>query len=82
MVRDVLLIIVCLCLMFGMEVKSYAGPRMNPDLMQNHIEKVKRTSPGKYQSMVQRAGGNITDCCSCHKEIAYQKGKNKFGVRP
>jgi hypothetical protein len=73
MAKDVLLIIVCLYLMFGMGVISYAGPSMNPAVMQNHIEEVKRTNPGKYQAMVQRAGGNITDCCSCHKEIAYQK---------
>jgi hypothetical protein len=64
--------IACLCLVFGMGVKSYAQPGINPaniqEQMNKHIEKVKITNPIKYQDMVQRAGGNITHCCSCHVE--------------
>jgi len=37
--------------------------------MQEHIGKVKFTNPAKYQAMMKKTGGNITDCCSCHTEV-------------
>lgn len=44
-------------------------------VLQNHVEKMKFKSPGKYQEMVQRAGGNVTSCLSCHVEFAKQGKK-------
>jgi hypothetical protein len=65
--------IVCLCLMFGMGVISYAGPPINPTNIQEHIkvhlEKVKLKNPQKYQEMMQKAGGNPTQCTDCHQEV-------------
>ncbi len=42
--------------------------------MQRHIGKVKIKNPIKYQELVQRAGGNITHCCSCHVEVKACEG--------
>ncbi len=67
-----LLTIVCLCLICGMGVVSYGDSRMNPALMQEHIEEVKRTKPKKYQTMVEEAQGNIEDCVSCHEKVDQQ----------
>lgn len=68
-----IIIIAYLCLVFGMGVKSYAQPRITPaniqEQMKKHIEKVKLTNPGKYQAMLQRAGGNVTQCTDCHQEV-------------
>ncbi|MBU4179830.1 MAG: hypothetical protein KKI12_14695 [Proteobacteria bacterium] len=72
-IRSVLTIF-CLCLLFGTGVKSYAQPRINTaDLKEHirvHLEKVKFKNPGKYQEMMQKTGGNIIDCLSCHVEVA------------
>ena len=71
-----ILTIVCLCLMFGIAGMSYADSAKNIEvIMQEHIEKMKRTKPEKYQAMVERAGGNITDCLSCHEEVGKEKDK-------
>ena len=45
--------------------------------LQKHVEAMRFKSPGKYQEMVQRAGGNVTGCLSCHVEVAEQG--RKFG---
>jgi hypothetical protein len=78
------LTILCLCLVFGGGIKLYAQPNTNtPDLqekMKGHIEKVKVSNPQKYQEMVQRAGGDITKCTDCHKEMIggnHQQTKDK-----
>jgi hypothetical protein len=69
------LTILCICLMSIMEARSYANPVMKPLnaqeklQMQEHVEKVRINNPGKYQIMIEKAGGNVTDCCSCHKEL-------------
>lgn len=56
-------------MILGMKAISYAGPRAKQAVMQEHIEKAERTNPKKYRAMVQKAGENIKDCRSCHKEI-------------
>jgi hypothetical protein len=64
-----ILAIACLCLMLITGVSLYAESTVNQDsAMQDHIEKVKLSNPEKYDAMIERAGGVITDCCSCHKE--------------
>jgi hypothetical protein len=68
-----ILIIVCLCLMFIMGVGLYAETTTNPaPTMEEHIEKVKLSNPEEYDAMIERAGGNITDCCSCHKGLCQE----------
>lgn len=74
MAKGILIItIACLCLMFGIGIKSYAQPQINTEDVKEHIrvhlEKVKLKNPIKYQEMVQRAGGNITQCTDCHIEL-------------
>ena len=70
MARGVLIfIIVCICLIFGMGDISYTASEVNPALMQKHMEKMKHAKPQKYRAMVERAGGNINDCFSCHGEL-------------
>lgn len=64
-----ILTIASLCLMFIMGVRLYAESTVNPaPTMEEHIEKVKLSNPDKYEAMLERAEGTITDCCSCHKE--------------
>ena len=76
MARSVLILtIVCICPIFGMGGISYARSEMNPALMQKHMEKMKQTKPQEYKVMVERAGGNIKDCLSCHEESF--KGKRR-----
>jgi len=74
MVKGVSIItIVCLCLMFGIGIKSYAQPRINTEDVKEHIrvhlEKVKIKNPLKYQDMMKRVNGNVTQCTDCHKEV-------------
>ncbi len=65
-----ILALACLCLMFIMGVGLYAETTTNPAAaMEEHIEKVKLSNPEEYEAMIERAEGNITDCCSCHKEL-------------
>lgn len=40
--------------------------------LQRHVEAMRFKSPRKHQEMVQRAGGNVTGCLSCHVEVAEQ----------
>ena len=68
------LTVVCLSLMFGIGAMSYADSETDAVLMQEHLNKVKRTKPEKYQAMVQRAGGKgqVKNCGSCHVEVVTQ----------
>jgi len=74
---------VCVCLIFGMGVASYAEVPKPPaktkeEQMKNmkaHMEKVKIKNPAKYDSMMKNAGGNITECRDCHKEVKQEKKK-------
>jgi cytochrome c len=68
----------CLCLIFSLQTNTlYAASQGNPVNMQEHIEKVKSKNPAGYQEMVDKAGGNITNCLSCH--IDMNKKKNVSG---
>jgi len=65
--------IICLSFIFCGKVNSDAQPIISPSDqlqgMKEHIEKAKKKNPKKYEEMLQRASGNITDCCSCHIEV-------------
>lgn len=68
----------CLCLIFSLQTNIlYAASQGNPATMQAHIEKAKLKNPVGYQEMVDRAGGNITSCVSCHLDM--NKKKNSPG---
>jgi hypothetical protein len=66
-----------LFIIFGIHV--YAGQIIGQQefkqKMNAHIEKMKIKNPQKYQEMIQRAGENVMNCCSCHLEIKACKGK-------
>ncbi|RJR22638.1 MAG: hypothetical protein C4581_00775 [Nitrospiraceae bacterium] len=63
-----------ICLQTGL---LYAASQGNPVFMQDHIEQVKRKNPVAYQEMVDKAGGNVTSCLSCHTDL--DKKKNAPG---
>ncbi len=65
--------IICLILIFGLQEKLYSASKINPVLMQDHIEKVKRKKPKEYQVMLEKAGGTVTDCTSCHTDLNKKK---------
>ena len=74
---------VCLCLILCMGVASYAEIRKPTakskeevmKFMKTHMEKVKIKKPAKYETMMKNAGGNITECRDCHKEVKQEKKK-------
>jgi hypothetical protein len=67
----------CVCLIFCLQTSLlYAASQGNQANMQNHIEKVKRKNPAGYQEMVDKAGGNITNCVSCHIDINKKKNSS------
>ena len=74
---------VCLYLILCMGVASYAEIRKPPvkskeevmKFMKAHMEKVKIEKPAKYEAMMKNAGGNITECRDCHKEVKQEKKK-------
>ena len=74
MVKNISIILIgFLFFVFGIDAKSYAQPMKNPaflkEQMQGHIDKMRIKSPQKYQAMIQRAVGNITQCTDCHQEV-------------
>jgi hypothetical protein len=60
-----------LFIIFGIHVYAgqIIGQEEHKQKMNAHIEKMKIKNPQKYQEMIQRAGGNVTNCCSCHIDI-------------
>ncbi len=89
MTKTILIIIIfCQCIMLSIGFKSYAQPQTSAqDIknMQRHIDEMKIKNPIKYEEMVKRAGGNITQCADCHQEVLKgnlpgQKGME--GIRP
>lgn len=69
-----ILMIMCLSLMLKMGMELYAETAGNEaSAMQDHIEEVKLSNPEEYKAMLERAGGTITDCCSCHKVLCQKQ---------
>jgi hypothetical protein len=68
-----ILIMICVCLMFGMADISYAESLICPASMQEHVEELKLKKPKKYQTMVEKTQGNIKGCVSCHDDIGKKK---------
>jgi hypothetical protein len=74
-------LMVCLSLLFGMGVDSYAGIPKAPaktkeeqtQIMKTHMEKVKIKNPAKYDSMLKNAGGSVKECKDCHIEEKDEK---------
>ncbi|MEW6600177.1 MAG: hypothetical protein AB1499_04335 [Nitrospirota bacterium] len=59
----------CLCLFFSIQTGLSSASQSNPATMQNHIQQVKAKNPTLYQEMVDKAGGVVTSCLSCHTDI-------------
>lgn len=59
---------------------SYAESGKYKVSMKDHIEDVKLKHPEKYQAMIEKAKGNITDCKNCHDVSG--KGKKHSNPAP
>ncbi len=67
---------ICMCLVFGINKTLNADAKKEKArIAREHVEKVKVTHPDKYQSRLEKAGGNTTDCLGCHKDLLEQKKK-------
>jgi hypothetical protein len=68
--KRIVAIALCSCwLVFGGgNVFAANMMKVDPAILREHSDKMKIKNPQKYQSMIERAGGNITHCCSCHVE--------------
>jgi hypothetical protein len=77
------IVAIFLYLILCMGVVSYAEIRNPPakskeevmKFMKTHMEKVRIEKPAKYDAMMKNAGGNITECRDCHKEVKQEKKK-------
>ncbi len=90
--RIFFLIIICLWLISGMDAISYAGIKGDKQAgvqkntqeltgkelqeMKKHMQEMQRKNPAKYAAMMQKTGGKITHCSSCHT-TAWFKGQNR-----
>ena len=76
MVRFIsILAIVCICFTFTMKGISYAVSGNYKVSMKDHVEDVKLKHPEKYKTMIEKTGGNIKNCKSCH-DIRIKGKKN------
>jgi hypothetical protein len=50
----------------------------DPVRMQRHVDKVKITHPVQYQDMLEKAGGVIVDCTSCHGDMKTKKLPSEY----
>jgi len=71
------IIIAILISSVGMIALSGAVPT-NPARMQQHVDKVKITHPKEYQEMMEKAGGVIEGCTSCHKDLKTKKAPSEY----
>lgn len=66
---------VSVCLILSINSYLYAESKATKTLsVQEHINKVKITSPQRYQEMLKGAGGNTTYCLGCHKDLLKPRG--------
>ena len=77
-----ILLMICVCLMFGMADISYAEPLICPASMQEHVEEVRREKPKKYKAMVEKTKGNIKSCVSCHDDMGKRKKPSNSSSKP
>jgi hypothetical protein len=86
MTKGLYIAIACLIMVLSAVANVYAGPMtIQEEFKQKvnaHMEKVKLTNPGKYQAMIKRAGGNVTQCTDCHTEIQSGSTTLKGSIRP
>ncbi len=67
--------VVSVCLILSINSYLHAENKAKKTLsVQEHIKKVKVTSPQKYQEMLKGAGGNTTYCLGCHKDLLKPRG--------
>ncbi len=71
-------LIITISLVFGTAALTVAASKPDPVRMQRHVDKVKITHPAKYQKMLQKTGGQIEDCLSCHKDMKTKKDPSEF----
>ncbi len=78
MSKSILSFIITVSLVFGTTMLTAAASKPNPVKMQRHVDKVKITHPAKYQEMLQKAGGQIEDCLSCHNDMKTKKDPSEY----
>jgi len=66
-------VISCFFLIVAFINATSAASQTDPVQMDQHIEDVKRTHPQEYQEMVEKAGGHLVDCLSCHNNLKLKK---------
>jgi len=85
MIKEIIITTMTFLFLF-LGVHIYAGSIIGQEKlkqkMSDHIEEMKLKKPQKYQEKIQETGGNITDCCSCHKEECEQSSKGKVPTAP
>ncbi len=59
-------------------VITEADTKPDPVRMQRHIDEVKITHPAKYQEMLDKAGGVIVDCLSCHNDMKTKRLPSEY----
>ncbi|MFZ3138929.1 MAG: hypothetical protein WA126_16230 [Thermodesulfovibrionales bacterium] len=73
MTKGLYIIIACLIMVLSAVANVHAGPMKSQEefkqKMNAHIEKMKLKNPQKHQFMIERAGGNVTQCTDCHQEL-------------
>ncbi len=63
---------------FSPEISSAGSEKTPAVAMQEHMQTMKKKSPALYRSMVEAAGGNVTDCISCHRKLESKKSHFRF----
>jgi hypothetical protein len=80
MIRRIIITTTASFLFLILGIHVYARPAISQEKsqqqMKEHLNKVKSTSPKKYNDMVKRAGGNITLCVDCHIETGKETRGN------
>lgn len=69
--RNILLAsLISLCLILGLQSFSHSETMSEKQriYLEKHVQKVRVEKPREYQEMVDKAGGTIVNCLSCHEE--------------
>jgi hypothetical protein len=72
-------LIISLCMIFGLQSRSHSNTMAERQriYLEKHVQKVRLEKPKAYQEMVDKAGGTIVNCLSCHDEEFKKKENSK-----
>ena len=65
-----LVFLILVCLIFGLQSISHSDSLAERQriYLEKHVAKVRTEKPKEYQEMVEKAGGTVVNCLSCHEE--------------